>query len=72
MYQTMKTVYSSSRDHNTHLWANVKFSLKRMYNPLCQSSGEQSNPVAEDKDWVKNSLETRREKFPLLYGGRLH
>lgn len=56
-YQTVEIVSSTSRSHNTPLWVSVRFSLKRMCTPYCQSSGEFPNPVAEDEAWDKKALE---------------
>ena len=60
-YQSMEDCLLLSRGHNTHLWADVKFPLKRMLNPLCRSSGE-------DKAWGKKFLEMGKEnKSSLIY-----
>ena len=55
----MEIVYSTSRSHNTPLWVSVRFSLKRIYTPHCQSSGELPSPVTEDEAWGKKALEMR-------------
>lgn len=67
MYQTIEVVYSTSRSHNIPLWVSVRFSLKGMYTPHCQSSGKAPNPFAEDKDWGKKSFRSGREKLSLFW-----
>lgn len=47
----MEIISSTSSSHNTPLWVSVRFSLKRMYTPHCQSARKLPNPVAEDESF---------------------